>query len=74
MKDPLELAIQKISETRNLLQLVVTSSESFDYPKAKLALQELQRKVKELDRVQRDLAAQRQNAGFIEFPIIQKLN
>ena len=49
------MAIRSIAETRALLALVVTSSESFDYPKAKLALVELQRKLRELDRAQRQL-------------------
>lgn len=50
--DPLDLAIRKISETRSLLALVVTSSESFDYPKAKAALCELELKLRELGRIQ----------------------
>lgn len=50
--NPLDLAIRKISETRHLLALVVTSSESFDYVKAKSALGELQLKIRELGRLQ----------------------
>lgn len=56
--DHLDLAIRKISETRSLLALVITSSESFDYVKAKSALQELQSKLRELGRVQAKLEEQ----------------
>lgn len=50
--DPLDAAIRSISETRHLLALVVTSSESFDYHKAKAALGDLQLKLRELGRLQ----------------------
>ena len=50
--DPIDIAIRKISETRHLLALVVTSSENFDYPKAKAALGELELKLRELGRIQ----------------------
>jgi hypothetical protein len=46
--DPLSLALHEITETRRLLETLITSSESFDYPKAKAALRELNRKVREL--------------------------
>ena len=49
------MAIRKISETRNLLSVVVTSSESFDYPKAKSALADLELKIRELGRLQSKL-------------------
>lgn len=52
---PLDLAIQKISETRSLLQTLIHSSESFDYPKAKQALTDLKSKIVELERAQRQL-------------------
>ena len=71
-KDPLELAIRKISETRNLLQLLITSSESFDYLKAKATIRELQTKIQELGRLQSDLKEDCQPAGeVIEFPVLQ---
>lgn len=53
--EPLDLAIRKISETRHLLALVVTSSENFDYPKAKSALADLELKIRELARIQSKL-------------------
>jgi hypothetical protein len=46
--DPLSLALQEITETRRLLETLITSSESFDYPKAKMALRQLGRKVRDL--------------------------
>lgn len=52
---PVDLAIKKLAETRGLLQQLILSSESFDYPKAKLVLEELRRKIVELERFQRKL-------------------
>jgi hypothetical protein len=46
--DPLSIALQEITETRRLLETLITSSESFDYPKAKIALRQLNRKVRDL--------------------------
>ena len=45
-----QLALRTISEARRILEEVVTSSESFDYPKAKAGLKELQRMIRELGR------------------------
>jgi hypothetical protein len=56
--DPVEIAIRKIAETRNILCLLITSSETFDYPTAKAALMELQTKIGELGRVQCELQRQ----------------
>ena len=72
-KDPLELAIRKISETRNLLQLLITSSEGFDYPQAKSAIRDLQSKVQELAHLQQDLKRRCVPAAdVIEFPVLQE--
>jgi hypothetical protein len=46
--DPLAAAFQSVIETKNLLDLLVTSSESFNYPQAKIALKKLQRQQQEL--------------------------
>jgi hypothetical protein len=46
MNDPLAVALQQITETRRLLETLITSSETFDYPKAKIALRGLTRKVR----------------------------
>jgi hypothetical protein len=56
--DPLTLALREIAETRGLLETLITSSESFDYPQAKLALTKLNRKVRDLARVQAKLQEQ----------------
>jgi hypothetical protein len=42
--DPLGIAVKEIAETRRLLANLITSSESFDYHAAKLALGELEKK------------------------------
>ena len=55
--DPLNLALQHVSETKHLLDSLLTSSERFDYPKAKLALQALRKKVRDLTKLQAELTA-----------------
>jgi hypothetical protein len=50
--DPLGTALKEISEVKNLLGRLITSSESFDYPQAKVALKKLDHKVRELARLQ----------------------
>jgi len=55
--DPIHLALQHVSETRHLLDALLTSSERFDYRKAKLALTALQKKSRELEKVQAELMA-----------------
>jgi hypothetical protein len=56
--DPVELALRHVSETKHLLDALITSSESFVYPKAKLALKELQKKSRELAKAQAELQMQ----------------
>jgi len=53
--NPISLALQNITETRRLLQSLITSSESFDYIKAKATLELLDKKVKHLAKVQAQL-------------------
>ena len=55
--NPNDLALQHISETRHLLDALLTSSEQFDYPKAKVALLALHKKSRELTRLQAELGA-----------------
>lgn len=62
MNDPLSLALREITETRRLLEGLITSSESFDYPKAKVALRELNQKVRELRKLEARLLADLQSA------------
>ena len=55
--DPLSIALQEITEARRLLETLITSSESFDYPKAKATLQLLTRKVRDLRMHEAELQA-----------------
>lgn len=50
--DSLDVALRNVSETKALLETLIHSSESFDYPNAKQALKALQRKTRELGRLQ----------------------
>lgn len=56
--DPVEVALQHVSETKHLLDALITSSESFDYQKAKLALKLLEKKSRELGKLRTELLAQ----------------
>jgi hypothetical protein len=57
--DPLDVALRNVTETKQLLETLITSSESFDYLKAKLALTELRRKTRDLAKLQAELQAKR---------------
>ena len=57
-RHPVDLALQHVSETKHLLDALITSSESFDYRKAKLALKALQEKSRELGKLRTELLAQ----------------
>jgi hypothetical protein len=50
--DPLGIALKEITEAKNLLERLITSSESFDYPQARIALTKLNGKVRELTKVE----------------------
>ncbi len=50
--NPLDSALKSVKETRLLLEKLIVSSESFDYPTAKAALGDLQKKAKNLARLQ----------------------
>ena len=69
--DPLGTALKQIAEAKNLLEKLITSSETFDYPRAKVALKQLQRKVRELARLeakyQRDQHASQPNICVLDF-------
>lgn len=58
MNDPLSVALREVTETRRLVETLITSSESFDYPKAKLALRDLNRKVRDLAKVEARMQAE----------------
>jgi len=49
--DPLSTALKEIIETKELLDSLITSSETFDYLKARAALKELNRKARDLVRL-----------------------
>jgi hypothetical protein len=53
--DALELALRHITETERLLEQLLLSSESFDYPHAKKCLQELRRKSRELGKAKNEM-------------------
>jgi len=55
--DPLTTALRSVAETKHLLEALLVSSETFDYAKAKKTLGLLNRKVKELDRLQAEMEA-----------------
>jgi hypothetical protein len=68
--NPTELAIAKIGETKRHLEALIMSSESFDYRRAKKALVELQKMLKELGRLEKTLRATRPqppNVCVVEF-------
>ena len=50
--DPLSVALREVTDCKRLLETLITSSETFDYPKAKVALKQINRKVKELGKLQ----------------------
>lgn len=69
--DPVSLALQNITETKHLLQTLITSSESFDYFKAKATLDLLDKKIKHLTKVQAQLQSTAQptakNVRVVDF-------
>jgi hypothetical protein len=56
--DPLVMALQKIVESKRLLEDLVTSSESFDYRKAKVTLKSLEEMIRTLSKAQAELSVQ----------------
>jgi hypothetical protein len=60
--EALEIALKHVSETKNLLENLLTSSESFDYLAAKKALALLQKKTKQLGRLEAKLRSSRAEA------------
>ena len=57
-RNPVDIALQHVSETKHLLDALITSSESFDYRKAKSALKALEKKSRELGKLQAELQVQ----------------
>ena len=50
--DPLSIALIEIAETKQLLECLISSSESFNYIEAKSALTKLNRKIRDLGKLQ----------------------
>ncbi len=48
--ETIQMALRSISETRRILEEVVTSSESFDYIRARQGLKQLQKMIRQLGR------------------------
>jgi hypothetical protein len=61
--EPLTAALREISETRRLLESLLISSENFRYKEAKEALSALERKVRDLGRLQVRLEKGRHRRG-----------
>ena len=57
-RNPIDVALQHVNETKHLLDALITSSESFDYQKAKGALRALQKKSRELGKLRASLLAE----------------
>jgi hypothetical protein len=55
--EALNVATRSVAETKNLLESLIVSSESFDYFAAKKALRKLQRTTRELGKLQAELHA-----------------
>jgi hypothetical protein len=69
--DPLSVALREVTDCKRLLETLITSSESFDYPQAKVALKQLNKKVRELGKLQRhwqdELKASRPRIHVLDF-------
>ena len=57
--DPVTAALRAITETKHLLQSLLISSETFDYHEAQRALKSLDRKVRDLGKLQSRLETTR---------------
>jgi hypothetical protein len=71
-RNPVDLALQHVSETKHLLDSLITSSESFDYPKAKLALKALEKKSRDLGKLRAEMLATRivvSAPNVVSFPV-----
>ena len=72
--EPLSVAVRAIAETRQLLESLLISSESFRYKEARLALVSLNRKARQLAKLQSRLqnghkrrSVQPANVCFVDF-------
>ena len=71
LEDPLRIALHEITETRLLLESLLSGSEGFDYREAKKALRKLQAKSKALAKLEAEYQARVQarepNLCFVDF-------
>jgi hypothetical protein len=69
--DPLTAALREVTDTKRLLEALIISSESFDYPRAKATLQELNGKIRTLGKMQAELSGGQQvpSERVIPFPV-----
>jgi ribosomal protein L17 len=65
---PIDIALQQVTETQQLVEALITSSESFDYVKAKQALKVLQKKARELSKLRAELT--RESTGQLPANVI----
>ncbi|MEO5803656.1 MAG: hypothetical protein ABIR24_09000 [Verrucomicrobiota bacterium] len=68
--DPLTTALRSVAETKHLVEALIFSSESFDYPKAKKTLRLLEKKVRDLGRLQSEM----ETLAHLRQPNIQVVN
>lgn len=64
------MSLRHLAESRAMLEKVVVSSEEFNYREAKLALVALEKKIRELGRIQKQLQKQlrvSQNVHWVDF-------
>jgi hypothetical protein len=68
--DPVDVALREITDTKRLLEALLTSSERFDYQRAKATVEELRLKIRVLGRLELSLMAARSPARdrIIPFP------
>lgn len=70
-QSPTLTALRSLSDARQVLEEVVTSSESFDYRRAKAGLKDLQRMIRELGREEARLRAGLIHHGEIGAQVVQ---
>ena len=69
--DPLDVALRHINETKDLLDTLIKSSESFDYQHAKSALKELQRKSRDLAKTRAAIELRRCHTGTLPENVVR---
>lgn len=69
--DPLSIALREVADCKRLLETLIVSSESFDYRGAKMTLKQLNRKIRELSKLQtrfeQEVKATQPKIHFLDF-------